>query len=287
MPVVQVSGNEITYGDVGTGPTLVFVHGIFMNGGVWDDVVAQLQDRFRCLTPVLPLGGHTSPVRPGTDLGAMSVAATIPAFLDALDLHDVTLVANDTGGGLVLVALGSEEPGLRRIGRLVLTNSDSYENFPPKALRGMAAFAKHAQALAVVLLGRTARKNKTRLRYVGSVTHRTEIPPTVAAAFDRLGNIGVRRDAVRFIGGLHRSVTLDAAEAIENFRRPVLLAWGRDDDILPVAHARRLAQAFPCAVVIEIPGSKTYVMIDAPERLAQLITEFVATSHTTRSQESS
>lgn len=268
------------YGDVGDGPPVVFVHGLFMNGAVWGDVVARLQDRFRCITPDLPLGGHSSPVRPGTDLSPPAVAASVIKFLDALDLHDVTLVGNDTGGALILIALNSEEPGLRRIGRLVLTNCDSYENFPPRAMRGMVAVSRRFPPLATSLLVRTTRTKRARARYLRAATHQTEIPPVIDAAFDRLGNIGVRRDAVRFIAGLHRSVALAAADAISTFPRPVLLAWGKDDEVFPLADARRLANAFPKAVLIEVPRSKTYVMIDAPDRLAQLISEFDRTSRT-------
>jgi len=278
MPVVQVAGNEIQYGDTGSGTPIVFVHGLFLNGAVWDEVVARLADRFRCITPDLPLGGHSSPVRPGTDLGPKSVAAMLVQFLDALDLRDVTVVGNDTGGALILIALDSGEPGLDRVSRLVLTNCDSYENFPPRAMRGMVSVAKRVPPLATSLLARTTRTKRARSRYLRASTHRTEIPAVINAAFDRLHNVGVRRDAVRFIAGLHRSVALGAAGAIGTFPRPVLLAWGMDDEVFPAADARRLAHAFPKAVLIEIPQSKTYVMIDAPDRLAQLISEFDKTS---------
>jgi pimeloyl-ACP methyl ester carboxylesterase len=275
MPAVEVGGNEISYRDVGAGPVLFFVHGVFVNGHIWDEVVEELQTRFRCITPDLPLGGHASPVRPHTDLSPMATAALIPAFLEALRLDDVTVVANDTGSGLTLVALDCEEPGLRRIGRLVLTNGDSYQHFPPGTMRGLVLFARYGSALAVRLLGRMTRRRRFRERFTEAVSHRTEVPPAINDAFDQLANIGVRRDAVRFLGGLHRSVTLDAAHAIDEFEKPVLLAWGRADRNFPVAHARRLAEAFPRAVLIEVPGSKGFVMLDAPARLAQLITEFV------------
>jgi pimeloyl-ACP methyl ester carboxylesterase len=275
MPVVNVSGNEVVYGDVGSGPVLVFVHGLFMNGGIWNDVVGHLSDRFRCITPDLPLGGHQSPVRPKSDLSPMAVGAMIPALITELKLRDVTVVANDTGTALTLIALDSGEPGLSRISRLVLTNGDSYEHFPPAPMRGMVAVAKVAGGPAARLLGRTARRPRGRRRLAAPLTASPDVPAPVGAALDRLRNIGVRRDAVRFIGGMHRTVTLDAAHAIADFDGPVLLAWGRADEVFPVSHAKRLAEDFRHAAVIEIPESKTLVMVDAPERLAQLIADFV------------
>ena len=80
----------------------------------------------RCIVPTWPLGAHADPA-PAANLSARATAKRIPDFLEALDLRDVTLVGNDTGGGLCLAALGTERPGLERIGRLVLTNCDSYE----------------------------------------------------------------------------------------------------------------------------------------------------------------
>lgn len=275
MPVVNVSGNEVVYGDVGAGPVLVFVHGLFMNGGVWNDVVGRLSDRFRCITPDLPLGGHQSPVRPKSDLSPMGVAATIPAFIAELNISDVTVVANDTGTALTLIALDSGEPGLSRISRLVLTNGDSYEHFPPAPMRGMVAVTKVASGPAAYLLGRAARKPRERRRMSAALTASAEIPAPVGAALDRLRNVGVRRDAARFIGRMHRGITLNAAHAIADFDGPVLVAWGGADDVFPVAQGQRLADDFPHGTLIEIPESKTLVMIDAAERLAQLIADFV------------
>jgi hypothetical protein len=51
--------------------------------------------------------------------------------LDQLEVSDATVVANDTAGGLLLLALATDHPALGRVGRLVLTNCENYEQFPP------------------------------------------------------------------------------------------------------------------------------------------------------------
>ena len=53
--------------------------------------------------------------------------------------------------------------------------------------------------------------------------------------------------------------------------KPVTLTWGTEDKLFPLDHARRLRDAFPHATLIEIPGSSTFVMIDAPGKLAEAI----------------
>lgn len=142
---VTVDGATIDYREVGSGPPIVFVHGVYVGGALWDDVAARLPG-YRCILPTWPLGAHQH-ADPSVDVSARAAANRIPAFLDALDLHDVTLVGNDTGGGLCLAALGTGQVGLDRIGGLVLTNCDSYEHFPPKGFDIMVKLCRTAPPL--------------------------------------------------------------------------------------------------------------------------------------------
>ncbi|MDT5189196.1 MAG: hypothetical protein QOI28_1447, partial [Mycobacterium sp.] len=66
---VRVDGLDVEYVDTGTGPTILFVHGVYVAGAVWNDVVAELGDGFRCIVPTWPLGAHSTPTD-GADLGA-------------------------------------------------------------------------------------------------------------------------------------------------------------------------------------------------------------------------
>jgi pimeloyl-ACP methyl ester carboxylesterase len=64
------------------------------------------------------------------------------------------------------------------------------------------------------------------------------------------------------------------ADELAGFTKPALLAWAADDKFFPVELAHRLAGILPDARVELIPGSRTWVMRDQPERTAQLIGEF-------------
>src|ERR1700712_6018775 len=146
MKRVRVDGLDVEYADTGTGPTILFVHGVYVAGAVWNDVVAELGDGFRCIVPTWPLGAHGTPTD-GADLGAEAAARRIVGFMEALDLTDVTVVANDTGGGLVLSTLGDPTLDTSRIVRLVLTNCDSYENFPPGSFAGIVKVCRASSAV--------------------------------------------------------------------------------------------------------------------------------------------
>jgi pimeloyl-ACP methyl ester carboxylesterase len=273
---VEIDGATIRYRSTGDGPAIVFVHGVYVGGSLWHEVVARL-DGFRCIVPTWPLGAHADPA-PDADLSARAAARRILGLLVALDLTDVTVVGNDTGGGLCLAALGCDHPGLERIGRLVLTNCDSYEHFPPKGFDTIAAISRRVPPIGAGII-RLLSSRFGRKFFMKSVC----VHPPHGDAADQVFEAfttskAARKDALRLTQSLEPSVTLDAVDALRSFDRPVLLAWGVSDKLFPLAHAERLAVDFPNATLQPISDASTYVMLDRPDELAKAITEFVQSS---------
>jgi pimeloyl-ACP methyl ester carboxylesterase len=267
---VRVDGLDIEYADAGTGPAILFVHGVYVAGALWNDVVAELGEGFRCVVPTWPLGAHSTSTD-GADLGAEAAARRIVHFMDALDLTDVTVVANDTGGGLVLSTLGDPSLDTSRIARLVLTNCDSYEHFPPGSFAQIVKLCRFSSGLggAIVRLLATGRGQAFFLKAVCHTAPTKDRQREVFGAFAT--SAAARRDAVTVTASLDPALTLRAAPAIEAFDRPVTLPWGTEDDLFPLEHARRLRDAFPKATLIEIPDCSAFVMLDAPGVLAEAI----------------
>jgi pimeloyl-ACP methyl ester carboxylesterase len=265
-----VDGATIEYTDSGAGPVVVFVHGVYVTGAIWDRVVAELGDRVRSIAPTWPLGAH-HPVPDGVDLDAAAAARRVVRLLQVLDLRDVTLVANDTGGGLVLSALGDPSLELERITRLVFTNCDSYEHFPPGQFRYVAQLCRVSPALGRALLkGLTTKLGQA--VFLKAVSCRRLDPPERSAVFGEfLTNSTSRRQAVTLTASLDPALTLAAAPAIKKFQGRVTVVWGTDDALFPIDHARRLAGDFPNADLVEVPGSLTYVMLDAPDIVARAV----------------
>ena len=267
---VRVDGLDVEYADTGTGPTVLFVHGVYVTGALWNDVVAELGEGFRCIVPTWPHGAHSTPTN-GADLGAEAASRRIVHFMAALDLNDVTVVANDTGGGLVLAALGDPTLDTSRIGRLVLTNCDSYEHFPPASFAQIVKLCRLSSVVGGAIL-RLLASGPGQSFFLKQVCHE---PPTKDRQREVFGafatSAAARRDAVTLTASLDPALTLRAAPAIEAFDRPVTLTWGTEDALFPLDHARRLRDAFPNATLIEIPDCSTYVMLDAPGVLAEAI----------------
>jgi pimeloyl-ACP methyl ester carboxylesterase len=278
MPAVELAQGTIHYEEAGPpgGRPVVCVHGYLMAGDLWSELGSRLgATGLRVLMPTWPLGAHPEPMREGADVTPRGIAAIIAGFLEALDLRDVVLVGNDTGGALCqIIAVDHPE----RLGALVLTNCDAFENFPPSFFKALVATAKLPGGLKAALAPmRTAAGRRSPVGYGllshGDVDHlaREWVKPAMAHA-------GVLDDLRRLTVALDNEVTLDAGRRLGGFDRPALLAWARDDKLFPVEYAHRLAAALPQATVREIEGSRTFSMVDQPDRLAALIGDFAATS---------
>lgn len=72
---VSLPAGTIRYRDTGSGPPIVFVHGLLVHGGLWREVVPRLSDSHRCIVPDWPLGSHSMPMKRDADLSPAGVAA--------------------------------------------------------------------------------------------------------------------------------------------------------------------------------------------------------------------
>jgi pimeloyl-ACP methyl ester carboxylesterase len=260
----------------GNGPAVVFFAGALANGDLWRDVVAALDDLYRCITVDLPLGAHSQPLTKGADRSAPSLARLIPDCLELLDVQDATVVVNDTAGGLLLLALDSDHPALDRIGRLVLTNCESYDQFPPDPLKRAAAVCRTAPVIARAGVRLQARSSSARRKIVAGVAASGLDQRRVESFFaPTRSDPDVAADLVAAMAGFRPQLLLDAATAIPHYDRPVLLVWGDACEFFPMAGAERLAADFPDATLVPVPGAKTWVPVDDPGALADAIVGFV------------
>jgi pimeloyl-ACP methyl ester carboxylesterase len=269
---IDLPAGRIRYREAGGGKPVVFVHGYLVDGRLWDGVVDRLSDRYRCFAPDWPIGAQQIAMKPDADLTPYGIAALIDSFLAALDLDQVTIVGNDSGGAMSQV-LVTRHP--ERIGRLVLTNCDTHENFPPgifKAMPPIAALPGGMAALAapfrIPALARAAFRPFSR----------TPIPPELVASWMAPGlhDPGVKRDAKKVTAGMNKRYTLEAAEKLRGSDLPILLTWAPGDKFFPISYAERLAGEAGNARIVQIPDAKTFVPLDQPRRLAEEIASFAA-----------
>jgi pimeloyl-ACP methyl ester carboxylesterase len=269
VPHIELSHGTLHYRESGAGAPVVFLHGYLMGAGLWDPVVRLLDGEFRCLVPELPFGAHPAPLQPGADLTAAGLGHLVADFLGELDLRDVTLVGNDSGAAIAQV-VAARHPG--RLAGLVLATGDAFDNFPPKPFRPLIAAAR-AGALTGMIAMLKARPARSLPNAYGWLTHgdlpHDLIDEWVGAYF---ADKGVRRDLRRLTATLGNDDFMNQiATELAAFTKPALLAWAADDRFFPVEHARRLAAILPHAQLEVIADSRTWVMLDQPERTAELI----------------
>ena len=272
---IDLPTGTLDYVDTGgDGPTVVLLHGLLMDSSLWDGPIADLATDHRCVAPTLPLGAHRHPV--SGDLSLPAIARLVEEFLERLDLHDVTLVGNDTGGALVqLVLAGKAE----RVGRAVLVSCEAFDNVPPgltgKVLvlsgrlspRLFGAFMQQLRLRAVrrlpIAFGwLTKRGDAATARWIRPVLTRPEI----------------RRDTVRMLRAIDGRAVAEATAALPSFHRPALVVWAAEDRVMPPEHGRRLAGLLPDSRLVEIADSYTLVPLDQPAELSAAIRNFVMTT---------
>ena len=187
-----------------------------------------LEGEFRCVVPDLPLGSHRVPMSPDADLSPPGVARIVADFLAALDLEDVTLIGNDTGGAICQLVATAASGAARAAGADAVRRVRELpaSGLPADAVRGARAGTAHGRAPAGASGRRAAQPARLRA---------ADLPRFDRSAGDRLvarpffSNRGVRRDAIKFLKAISNRYTLEAAERLRDFDRPALIAWAPED----------------------------------------------------------
>jgi pimeloyl-ACP methyl ester carboxylesterase len=270
---VHLQQGTIRYREDGNGEPLLFVHGVLVDGDLWREVVPRLAKDCRCIVPDWPFGSHTTPLAPDADLSPPALAQMVVDFMDALGLESATLVGNDTGGAICqLVAVEHPE----RVSRLVLTSCDLYDRFPPPPFKPLGRITNMPGSVWLIAQSLRPRFAQRLPIAFGWVTKRHPEPEIVESYLaPGRSSRGVRRDLGKVFGSVDSRYTIEAAQKLESFRKPVLLAWATEDKLFPLEYARRFADAVPDGTLEEIADSYTFIAEDQPERLAEVIASFV------------
>ncbi|MGH3639787.1 MAG: alpha/beta fold hydrolase [Mycobacterium sp.] len=273
MPQVRLERATIEYHTLGPDdsphPPVLFVHGILVDHRLWLKVAEALAHKgFRCILPDWPLGSHTIPVDGSVALTPHSVAEMVHEFIAALDLRDVTLVGNDTGGGLCQLVVDAHPDD---VGRLVLTNCDAFDKFPPfpftvvfAMIRGPKTIRLMSALMKIAALRRSPLSYGLLLRpgddaLTASWVEPIATDPRIAANLVTL---------LRAVGAMDLT---DVATRLPRFGKPVTLVWGMADRCFTPSLARRLAALFPHGAMVEVPGAHTFVALDAPAAVVDAI----------------
>jgi pimeloyl-ACP methyl ester carboxylesterase len=273
MPTIDLPQGTVHYAVAGPEhselPPVVFIHGLLVDGQLWRGVAAALAAQgVRSYAPDLPLGAHRTALKPDADLSPQGVGRLILDFLAALDLTDVTLVGNDTGGGLCQFVIDADAS---RVGRLVLTNCDAFEQFPPPPFGLLVKAGRSPRRLRAMMPAMRSTRVRHSVLGFGALARQLDADVTRSWIDPLCTDAEIRRDAARFMGAIDKRDLLDVSTRLGAFAKPVRLVWGTGDRFFKLDLARRLQAAFPDATLVEVAGGRTFLPLDEPARVADEI----------------
>jgi pimeloyl-ACP methyl ester carboxylesterase len=269
---IQLEAGTVRYRDLGQGEPIVFVHGLLVDGRLWDGVAKRVAaSGHRAIVPDLPMGSHVIPMNEDADLSPHGQARLVADLINALGLGRATIVGNDTGGA-VSQMVATRHPEV--VERLVLTNCDSFDKFPPFPFSLMPPIARLPGGMTML---QTPFRIGALARATYGLLAKKRIAAELVASWLAPGmKSEIRRDTRKLLAGAHKRQTLEAAEKLKAFDRGALLTWGLDDPFFKLGDAERLQQTIPDCRLEKIADAKTFSPLDQPERIGELIAEFVA-----------
>jgi len=214
---------------------------------------------------------------PDADLSPLGVASLIAAVLERLELSGTTLVGNDSGGAYSQIALARHEKQTAgRVSGLVLTSCETpYDAWPPVPFDGLPEAARDPEALGQ-LLGALSDPDVRALPLAYGLLLKYPTEATDSYALPAGRDPGVLHDVAKAMVSATTAPVRAAGEAlIAHHELPTLLIWSEEDEVFPIEHAARYADALADAQLVCITDSYSFTPEDQPEAVATAIRSFV------------
>ncbi|HET9418202.1 MAG TPA: alpha/beta hydrolase [Chthoniobacterales bacterium] len=254
---VTIFGVKIHYVDVGAGPTVILLHGLADDLGVWQSIIQTLAAKHRVIA--LDQVGFGRSDKPLLCYQANTFVDFLDGFLNELKIDRASLVGNSLGGWIA-AAFELEHP--ERVERLILSDAAGY-----------AALAKTMNPRALSALRLASRED---IRYLGPLTfHDKRFYEDVGLAFKQRVTAGDSYTVSQLLDSMIRGEdVLDGRlGAIE---KPTLIVWGHEDKLIPLSFGERFHK--------EIAGSKLRVIdncghmphVECPKDFATAVLEFLS-----------
>ncbi|BDH58910.1 alpha/beta fold hydrolase [Tsukamurella sp. PLM1] len=255
-------------------PPVLFVHGALVDLQLWDRVAGALGAAgHRCWAVTWPLGSHRIACPDAVADGPRGVARLIAEFIEDQGITGCTLVGNDTGGAICQYLLGSR-PEL--IGRVVLTNCDAFDTFPPQPFATLFALLKRPALLKPLMS--TMRVRALRHSPLGFGLLANHLDPELTASWVRPVQVAekIRADVTALFAGIDTADLARVTPTVRAFPGPVTLTWGMADRCFTPRLGCRLAAAFgddrPGGTrFVEVDGARTFVSLDRPDVVVEAI----------------
>lgn len=232
---LTAGGVRLRVAEIGSGPSIVLLHGVFQDGTTWSPVARELAPGFRVVMPDLPGFGESEmppPARYPYGIDALSEAVT--DLFAGLAIGQAALVGQGLGAAIA-IALVARRPEL--VSRLVLVGAQCYGPEPGLGQRMLVAPVLGSMVLKQ-MLGRSGFRALYRDVLLG---------PDSPVGVDRIDYYYDRFSPPAARGAVHATLraTRDTRQVVAQLARihkPTLVIWGRHDQLYPAGYGQRLAR---------------------------------------------
>jgi pimeloyl-ACP methyl ester carboxylesterase len=257
-----VSRVELNFHRVGSGPTLVLIHGIGHRWQGWNPVLDRLAAQRDVIALDLPGFGESPMPAPGTPPGAQSLTNLVTAFLDELDVSRPHVAGNSLGGWISL-----ELAKRGRVASATALSPAGFQNqleaiYQYTSFRILIRTTRLTAPRAERILSRPGVR---KLAYGQLVAHPLQIP---------MSDVGPTARALAgapWFDDTLRAINRDRFSGGESISVPVTIAWGERDRVLLPHQAKRAARAVPSAKMLTLEGCGHVPMTDDPDQVARVI----------------
>lgn len=256
---IETSAGPVHLRATGSGPPLLFLHGFFVSGAIWDAVVADLSEDHTCVIVDLPFGGHTEPMRPDADLSVGGVADIISVV--AARFGPCTVIGNDTGS-VVAQLLALRHPTV--VSRLVLSSHEAYDNFPPGISGRAHVAATRTTVGAQILLNATRWRIGRRAVYGGLAARPVTADQAETWTRSARSDTRVLDDFRSASQAIDPAITRGIAHALDQIVVPILVLWGNEDALMPTQHGVRTADPVARGSFEIVERARTLIPHDNP-----------------------
>jgi non-heme chloroperoxidase len=248
--ITMKDGTEIYYKDWGEGPAVVFSHGWPLNADAWDgQMLFLVQNGFRAIAHDRRGHGRSSQSSSGNDMN--TYADDLAVLIEALDLHDVTLIGHSTGGGEVARYIGRH--GTARVAKAVLIAA-----VPPLLLKTAA----NPEGLPIELFdGLRATLFNDRSQFYRDFAVQFYGANRVGAKvsqgiLDQFWMWSMQAGLLNSYECIKAFSETDFTEDLKQFDVPTLVLHGEDDQIVPIKDsAMKSARLIKGAKDVYYPGA--------------------------------
>lgn len=258
----------------GSGEPILLIHGVGAWAENWLPVLRPLVEAgYRVIACDLPGHGQSARARRVRYLDPEEpyYVRFMLDVLDACDVEQVNLFGHSLGGGIAgVTALAAPD----RVRRLVLASSGGLGRDLALTLRVSALPFAH-------LLARFVSDEGIRAVVRSCFYDTRRIPEWVYADAVRYTRAGAGAEFCRVMNqvatifGLRASLQRAWLEKLDRLRCPTLVVWGREDAVLPVAHAEAARGLIPNVRVEIIPGAGHLLMVECPGEFLRAVLAFL------------